>query len=382
MTTTSTTPPLPAPPRYGAAALSDLLPAVLAGMGVTAEPPAVALPPAPRVVVLLVDGLGDLLLRTHGDAAPFLASLDGGQVLTAGFPSTTATSLTSLGTGRPPGEHGLVGYQMWLPELGRRLDALRWDPAVDAHLLQPLPTVFERAAQAGVAVGRVGPRAFHGSGLTEAGTRGGDYFGANSAGELVAAAAHAARRGTRSLVYVYYGDLDATGHRVGCESAAWRFQLAHVDRVAEQLASALPDDALLLVTADHGMLDVPPGERHDLALDPALDAGVRLLAGEPRATYVHVEPGAQADVVDTWREVLGGRAWVVTRDEAVEAGWFGHHVTPRARGRIGDVVMAAREPIAVVDSRWMAPSLLALVGMHGSLTEAELLVPLLPFARA
>jgi hypothetical protein len=368
---------LPAPPRYGGRSLGDLLPSVLAAMGVPGETATLALPPSPRTVVLLVDGLGWQLLREHAAAAPFLSSLaDDDSPLTTGFPSTTSSSITSLGTGLPPGQHGVLGFEMWLPELGRTLNTLRWDPEVDARLLQPTETVFERAVRAGVSVARVGPRAFDGSGLTEAATRGGAYLDAESPGERVAAAADAVRQGERSLVYVYYGELDATGHRSGCTSLAWRLQLAHVDRLAEQLAAALPPDATLLVTADHGMLDVPGPGRIDLATRPELDAGVRLLTGEPRVAYVHAEPGAEADVLDTWRASFESDAWVLSREQAVAAGWFGPTVRAPLLARIGDVVVAAREPIAIFDSRRHA-EFGSLVGLHGSLTEAELLIPLL-----
>ncbi|MGH8939919.1 MAG: alkaline phosphatase family protein, partial [Actinomycetes bacterium] len=200
---------------------------------------------------------------------------------------------------------------------------------------------------------------------------------ADSAGERVAAAAEALRSGDRSLVYVYYGDLDLTGHIRGCSSPAWQFELARVDQFAQQLAGVLPDDGLLLVTADHGMVDVPMDGRIDVAETPILDQGVRLITGEPRATYVHVVDGAREDVASAWRETLGRRAWVLTRDQAVAAGWYGDRVADHVLPRIGDLVVAMRDDSAVVDSRRMRPTLLSLVGMHGSLTDDELLVPLL-----
>ncbi len=365
-------------PRYGERSLSDVLPSVLGMLGVPGEPRTIALPEARRVCVLLVDALGLAPLRRDAGGAPFLASLLPGLTeLTAGFPATTVTSLTSLGSGLPPGRHGMTGYEMFLPEIGRPLNGLRWDQAVDPRVLLSAPTAFERAARAGVAVTRVSPRAFEGKGLTEVGLRGGSYAGADSAGERVAAAAEALRSGDRSLVYVYYGDLDLTGHIRGCSSPAWQFELARVDQFAQQLAGVLPDDGLLLVTADHGMVDVPMDGRIDVAETPILDQGVRLITGEPRATYVHVVDGAREDVASAWRETLGRRAWVLTRDQAVAAGWYGDRVADHVLPRIGDLVVAMRDDSAVVDSRRMRPTLLSLVGMHGSLTDDELLVPLL-----
>jgi hypothetical protein len=161
----------------------------------------------------------------------------------------------------------------------------------------------------------------------------------------------------------------------GVDSASWRAQLALVDRLVEQVVDGLPDDAALLVTADHGMLDVPLGTRLDLDAHPELTEDVRLLAGEPRARYVHAEPGAEDDLLARWREVLGERAWVAGRDEAIASGVFGP-VDDDLAGRIGDVVALARGTWALTATeREPGPS--RLVGYHGSLTATELAIPLL-----
>src|SRR2546429_4394494 len=98
------------------------------------------------------------------------------------------------------------------------------------------------------------------------------------------------------------------------------------------------------------MVGVPQEHRLDFDTTPALREGVRLLAGEPRARYVYPEPGATGDVLATWTALLGDRAWIASRDEAIEAGWFGGTVTDRARDRIGELVVAARTDVAVVRS--------------------------------
>ncbi|MGH3342607.1 MAG: alkaline phosphatase family protein [Carbonactinosporaceae bacterium] len=370
-------------PRYGAAALSDLLPSVLAALGVPGEPNTLGLAPAPRACVLLVDGLGLELLRAHPAAAPYLTryltGLPGSgetRVLTAGFPATTATSLGSVGTGLPPGGHGLVGYLVAVPRAGRLMNSLRWDPEVDPELWQPQATVFERAAAAGVAVSQVAPGAFQRSGLTRAALRGTRYVAAESGGERVATAAGMLSASERALVYVYVGDLDATGHRNGCGSDAWRAQLGQLDLMVAQLAERLPAGAVLYVTADHGMVDVAPERRVDFDREPRLSEGVLLLGGEARARHVYTRPGAADDVLAAWRERLGDRMWVVSRDEAVAGGWFGPAVTDWVLPRIGDVLAAAYDDVAVVTPA-DEPLESALIGHHGSMTPAEQCVPLL-----
>jgi Type I phosphodiesterase / nucleotide pyrophosphatase len=367
---------LPWLPRYGESSLADLGASVLASLGGSGEAGVLGLPAADRVCVLVVDGLGWELLREHPAAAPFLSELAvGGRALTAGFPATTATSLASLGTGRPPGLHGVLGYQVAVPGEGRLLNALHWDARVDPVAWQPGATIFERAVAAGIGAFRVGHSAFRHTGLFLATMRGADYVSANTFGALVAQTASALRRCDRALVFVYHGELDATGHAFGCSSDAWRYHLGHVDKLAEQLAGVVPAGTVLHVTADHGMVDVAPQDRIDVDATPELRAGVALLGGEARARHVYAVAGAAGDVLAAWREVLGHRAWVASREEAVADGWFGP-VDSWLEPRIGDVVAAPAGPWAIVATQ-AEPREPALIGMHGSLTPADQQVPLL-----
>jgi predicted AlkP superfamily pyrophosphatase or phosphodiesterase len=361
--------------------LADVMPSVAASLGVPGYVDRFGLAPAEKAVVLLVDGMGWELLRSNGDAAPFLSALamepESGRPITVGFPSTTATSMGSLGTGQPAGAHGLVGYTFALAEdEGRVVNALTWDTKADPLAVQPVGTVFQRAVADGVDVSHVALRKFDGSGLTRAALRGATYPGADTMGEAVEETAQALAAPGRSLVYVYNGDLDNVGHLQGCTSQGWRAQLAHVDLLARHLVHVLPPYVALHVTADHGMVDVAEDDRVDYDSEPELSAGVRALGGEPRARHVYAEPGAADDVLAAWRERLGSTMWVLSRAEAVAAGWFGESVAPRVLPRIGDVVAAPRAGAAVV-ARRTQPRESALVGYHGSLTTAERLVPFL-----
>jgi hypothetical protein len=366
----------PAIPHYGEATLADFASSVLGSLGVNGAPNPLELPPAERVCVLVVDGLGWELMREHPAACPFLSELAvNATPLMAGFPATTVTSLASLGTARPPGQHGMVGYQVAVPGTGRLLNGLRWDRKVDPLAWQPSPTIFERAAKEGIAPSRIAHRQFRKTGLTAATMRGASYRDADTLGALVAQAATALAGADRALAMVYHGDLDLTGHLFGCGSDAWHYQLGHVDRLAEQLAGALPSGTTLHIVADHGMIDVPPQDRVDADEVAGLRDGVALLGGEPRARHIYTRDGAAGDVLNAWREVLGPRAWVAAREEAVAAGWFGP-VADSVAVRIGDVIAAPAGPYAVVATR-AEPRESALIGMHGSLTTADQLVPLL-----
>ncbi|HKG51185.1 MAG TPA: alkaline phosphatase family protein [Actinomycetales bacterium] len=379
-------------PPYGSGTLADLMPAVLRSLDVdTGLPAALADPagdravvvdglrltPSPRACVLLVDGLGDVLLRERAGHAPYLRGrLDGASSLDVGFPTTTATSMGSFGTGLPPGAHGLVGYEVLVPGRDELLNELSWETPVDPRTWQPHPTAFEHAVAAGVEVVRIGPGFFDGSGLTEAALRGGRFVTAGTLDARVDAALAALRSAPRALVYVYWGELDKVGHVHGCGSWEWGEELAAIDLAVRRLAAGLPRDATLYVTADHGMVDVPHSRRLDVAQEPDLAAGVRHVGGEPRAPQLYCEPGSADAVARAWAERLQGRAQVLTRAEAVTGGWFGG-VAPHVLERIGDVVVSCGPDLAVVDSRHHRPELLALVGLHGARTPAEWQVPLL-----
>jgi hypothetical protein len=366
-------------PAYQSTTLGELMPSIGAHLGVPGCTEDVfGLPHSTRYVVLLIDGLGWNLLRKAVLAAPFLGSLLGGaQPITSAVPSTTVTSLGSLGTGQPPGQHGLVGYTSRVPSTGEILNGLTWESDLVPTVYQSKQTFFERASAAGVAVTSVALARFEGTGLTEAALRGATFvpFSDESAEELrIALVAAAALRGERTVVYAYERELDHYGHVHGCSSAEWLQQLARIDAMCERLRDALPPQVTVIITGDHGMVDIPSEQRFVAEDDPALMAGVTALAGEARFRQLYVDQDSPRRVADRWRARLGELAWVRTRDEAIDEGWFAA-IDGQLRERWGHVLVALRGDWAVMTSAF--PREYTLIGMHGSLTPAEMLVPLL-----
>jgi hypothetical protein len=337
------------------------------------------LPSVSKAVVVLIDGLGDQLLRRRGGHAPFLRRLRAAPesvTLHSGYPSTTAASLGSFGTGLDVGAHGLVGTDVLDPGRGVLFNELAWDPHVDPLAWQPMPTVFEHLVESGVQAVHVGPGFMAGSGLTTAALRGARFVPAAGLADRVDAAITVAKAKSRSLTYLYWGELDKTGHVHGSESWQWGDELGAIDGELARLVRLLPPGTLVVVTADHGMVDVPFDVRIDVAHEPDLQRGVRLVGGEPRAVQLYCEPEAAPDVADRWRHRLGPAVRVMTRDEAIDQGWFGV-VRPGVEARIGDLVLSAVADTAIVDSRSMRPAVLRLLGVHGAATAAETEIPLL-----
>jgi len=363
-------------PAYGGRSLGDVLPAIATALGVDVgfHDTQLVLPPAQRYVVFLVDGLGHRLIDQHAEHAPYLHALlrEPG---VAGVPSTTATSLTSLGTSLTPGEHGLVGFTSRIPGTEKLLNALFWNKdLVDPAEWQPHPSAFARLRSAGVDATVVSKKEFVDSGLTLSCFRGAEFLDGDRVGERIAAAV-AASSASPSVTYVYDGDLDWTGHRYGVDSPQWRAQLGAIDAGVEQLREALDPAVRLVVVADHGMIDCPTETRIDIDEHPELRSGVQLVGGEARFRHLYCSGRAVDDVLATWREFLGDRAEVLARDEAIERGWFGT-VTAPVRPRLGDVVVAATGQTALI-SMTDFPYENLLVGFHGSLTAVEMEIPIL-----
>ena len=367
-------------PAYGERSLGDVVPAVARALGVAEKvglvpPSGLELPPAPAYVVFLIDGLGARQLERYSYAAPYLDSLAQAQAPgTCGVPSTTTTSLTSLGTGLVPGVHGLVGFTSRIPDTDRLLAPLRWDKRVDPLEWQPHDTAFARLMTAGVDVRVVNKKEFRDSGLTQVAHRGARFVDAEKVGERIAAAVEASGSAP-SLTYLYDSDLDWTGHKHGVASTPWLQQLSMIDAEAELLRESLPTSTRLLIVADHGMIDCPESAHLDIDEHPQLRDGLVLLGGEARFRHLYCRDGAVADVMATWKEFLGDRAEVLTRRDAVGRGWFGA-VDAAMAPRLGDVMVACRGDLGIFSSVDFSYET-TLVGLHGSLTHDEMLIPIL-----
>ncbi len=334
------------------------------------------LPRAESVVLVLVDGLGAITLRAHaGHARSLTAGMARKDVAHTVFPSTTAAALTSLLTGAWPGQHGLVGYRVLDRERDLLVNQLSgWESeGVDPLAWQAVPTVFERASAQGRPAFAVGVAAYARSGFTRATLRGAEFVAAETPADRVRAAYDLAARHPGALVYCYLPEVDKAGHRYGVDSAHW---IAALEEIDAALAVRVPPGVGVLVTADHGMVDVPA--HRQVVLEAEHLAGVRHLGGEPRMLHAYLEPDADAaEVVARWRSDLDGFADVGTREEAVAAGLFGPVVSDAAVSRIGDVLVISRGNVAVYDGTAADQRSRGMVGQHGGLTPEERQVPLI-----
>lgn len=363
--------PDPVRPAYSGANVRGIVPALLAP-GRDRRPRPVWMPEAAwgadAVVLLVLDGLGWEQLRQRADIAPTLSALVGGPITTVA-PSTTATALTSITTGLTPGEHGLVGYRIEIG--GEVVNLLRWASShgdvrrsVEPSATQPFPPFLGDSPPV------VSRADLEGTAFTEAHLRGARSRGWRLASALPVTVAGLVAAG-ETFVYAYYDGIDKVAHERGF-GEYYDAELVAADRLVSDLIDRLPVGTALLVTADHGQVEV--GNRI-VDPDPSVLRLCRQQSGEGRFRWLHARPGAAADLLAAAREHHGDVAWVHSRDELIEAGWFGPVVSPPVAARYGDVALVPFEPISFHDPADSGPY--TLVCRHGSLTSAEMLVPLL-----
>ena len=359
--------------------LGDVMPSCVASL--RGKPNTLGLPAARKAVMVVIDGLGaSMLASRRGHARNLISAFTKNSKIRAEFPTTTAASLTTLLTGVQPGTHGMVGYSVLDPVNDVVRNQLTgWGADMRPDTWQRSETVFETTTD--LPSFSVGPSRYARSGFTEAVLRGSRYLSAESVDERCQTAREVLDEHPEALIYLYIPELDQLAHRFGWESDSWIRGLEDVDASLARLAQSLRPDEGMLITADHGVVDVPA--RGHILIDPASAYcdGVRHFAGEPRCAHLYFEPDAspavRAQVTQLWRATEGDRSDVLTRSEAITRGWFGSTVDDEVMPRIGDLLVAPRKLIAYYRDAEDTVSAQSMIGQHGSRTDEESVVPLL-----
>jgi hypothetical protein len=356
----------PVVPDYGGACVSNIVPALLTHRDIGAGWIPDEVLDARRVVLLVLDGLGADQLDDRAAIAPRLAAMSRSRITTVA-PSTTSSALTSISTGLAPGEHGIVGYKVWVG--GEVVNMLRWtSPAGDASDRVSPAEVQPFEPFGGTAPPTVGPAAFADSSFTRAHLRGSPYRGYALPSSMAIEVRAALDEGAR-FVHAYYDGLDKIAHIAGL-GPHFDAELAHVDALVDAVASALPAGVALLVTSDHGQVQVGSST---IPIDSEVRSMTARISGEPRFVWLHARGPRVDELAAAATSAHERSAWIRTVEQVLDERWLGP-VSQAARSRLGDVAMVAREPVALVDPDRAGP---LLESRHGSMTPAEMCVPLL-----
>lgn len=357
------------------ARITDITPAVFS----TDSHTPLQFPDAKKVCFILIDGLGYRMLRERQGHAPTLRKLclnrdeKPGQpaFIHTCIPSSTACNIPAFTTGAPPATTGMIGYEHYDHNAHTVINLLQFkDRRKRPHSSDSYyrcPTFFDRANDDGVCAYAYGPKKFEGSGMSNISLHGSTFFVTHNFAHSCQQAADDLSHDA-DIAYVYSDAIDHAGHKHGWQSYEWQRELEDVDATIGRLLSQLPPQTLVVMTADHGMVDISRAHQTDIAEYSVLSEGIYAIAGEPRA--LHLYANDPDSVRQRWQDFFGDRVVIVPRNEA--PAYYGEPVNTT----LPDLTVFSRDDYTIVDSRIHSPGARAMKGVHGSLTPGEMEIPL------
>jgi predicted AlkP superfamily pyrophosphatase or phosphodiesterase len=356
--------------------LSDVFVSALGS--ITGKSNRLGFPKASKVCVILVDGLGSENLRSAAGHAPFLnAALKSSKSINTVFPSTTASAITSFGVGTSPSEHGVLGYSVFDRKTNQVRNLLTgWDESFPPSDFQRLESVSQTALDNGVQVFTVGPGEYSESGFTKLNMSAAKYLPARSFDERLEVVKSILASKAPSLTYLYFPELDSIAHSHGAGSKEWLTKLEDLDAAVRSLVSRLPKDCGVLLTADHGIVDVP--KENQILLDEMQIPNLLAVTGDPRNAFLYFESGANlVEIRSALEEKLAGRVLVSTVGELQDSGWLSTDIANHQY--LPDFYLISTSNFACYHRAFCKPQSLRMIGQHGAISQAELSVPLLRF---
>lgn len=368
-------PTLPPPPK-GFGSISHVFSSALEA--VLGRPNKFGLAGRDNIIVAVIDGLGAEQLQQRAGHAPFLANALGPKSITyCAYPATTSANIGSFGTGLMPGEHGLIGHQVWDKQHNERLNLLvGWNERTDPLIWQPHQTVAEKGVGEGVAVNVIAAEEYRSTPYSVATMRGSNFVSADSINDRIEAAISVANSKGKSISYLYFPELDKYGHKYGWTSPGWVVLLEEVGSGLLTLSKSLGPKAGLIVTSDHGMVETQKDRQ--LVLDEYLDFGLEFFGGDTRSSYIYLRDASAANELLEGLQPLGHALKGYLANDLVSAGWFGN-VGKEAAARMPDVILQARSNFTLYHSGFSKQRAFDMIAHHGSISPAEMRIPLLRF---
>lgn len=337
------------------------------------------LPPRRHIVVVLVDGLGAQQLSERAGHAPFLSKqLDASAIVNCAYPPTTSANIGSFSTGLMPGEHGLIGHQVWDRHHDERLNLLvGWNERTDPLVWQPHQTIAELARAREVVANVIAAEEYRNTPYSVATMRGANFIAADTIADRFHKARIACAEQERSISYLYVAELDKFGHKHGWRSSGWAALLEEVDAQARRFAADLPRETGLILTSDHGMMETEKDRQ--LLLDIPLDrAGIQFFGGDTRSSYIYLTDPESADNALSELEEYSYALNAFRTQDLLAAGWFGN-VGFEAKSRLPELVLQARNNFTLYHSKFSKQRAFDMVSHHGSASPGEMQIPLIRF---
>jgi hypothetical protein len=333
--------------------------------------------PRSKVVVVLVDGLGADQLKERSGHAPWLNSqMNTGRIVYCAYPATTSANIGSFATGKLPGEHGLIGHQVWDRHHDERINLLvGWNERTDPLVWQPHETIAERAVAAGISANVIAAAEYRDTPYTKATMRGAEFMASESIADRFEQARKVVAQANRSISYLYIPELDKYGHKHGWRSPGWAALLEEVESQVKRFAERLPVDTGLVLTSDHGMVETQKDRQ--LVLDDTLSGlGLEFFGGDTRSSYLYFDSETAIDEALSRLNSLSYALSAHRAKDLMAAGWYGE-AGEQALNRMPELVLQARSNFTLYHTGFSKQRAFDMISHHGSISPAEMRIPLI-----
>ena len=338
-----------------------------------------------NIVLLVIDGMGYDFLEKYGSGSFLHRNVD--RRLTSVFPPTTAAAITTLFTGVAPQQHALTGWFMYLREIGMvttilpfttRAGRLPLDEGnIDYRDIYGEWSFFDDIDAVPYSISR---RDYFDSGFSRSAARGATRLPYSSLDGLFQQVTKAlGGTGGRKYVFAYWPELDSLCHAHGTDSREVAGHFRELDGKLEKFAATLRKrNTVLIVTADHGLIDVDERKTIRLKDHPDLAATLAMpLSGEARVAYCYVRPRMVDRFEDYVQTAFADTCTMHRSEDMVKDGWFGlFEPNKKLLDRIGDYVLVMKENYILKD---LLPGERqhVITGYHGGVSSEEMFVPLI-----
>ncbi|KKC44637.1 MULTISPECIES: alkaline phosphatase family protein [Acinetobacter] len=367
-------------------ALANIMNAIAHNFDLPYNSYGVNLPQSKHYVLCLIDGLAYQSFLEHKTSTSFLSTCNKVSSLRSGFPSTTASCLTSLATGLDAIEHGIVGAAFQHNE--RYFSSLRWcylTSNESKHKENIIPSItipygiWDCLKEHNINVNAIIPIDISTSVFTSKVFSAAKIYGYKDFSEVTSIVEEVVKREERSFTYIYFGNLDLIGHIFGVDSQKWKDEYLYLDSCIKKIHRSLIEKSTLLVTADHGMVNMNKNNMIDFNAIPALTEQTNLICGDIRARHIYLKPAFRDNIlIDNWNEHLGNNFLILKKEEAIKTGLFGVNRNEENEGRIGDLIVISKGQYGLIDSSSIFDQYQSSwIGHHGANSEKEQLIPLL-----
>jgi hypothetical protein len=360
---------------------------------------------ANKVVLFVLDGFGyNQFIRYHKEQK-FLSSLaEKSDVfhLTSIFPSQTTNALTSLNTGLTPQEHGLFEYYIYIKEVDRIVNTLRFEPlgsrvrnelldrGFSPEILFNGHTIQSRLKEAGIKSFTHIYASYAYSHYSKLLFKDSAFIPSLKSSDLIVTLKKKLEQEKGpAYFFVHLSNLDTISHEYGPNSYEYEAELSAISylmnkELIQKIDPQTAKETLLMLTSDHGGVNITPQDTTYLngfcnILDNLQNgkSGNKILpTGSARDVFLHIKPDKLVETQESLQKRVGHKAKIIETKDAINNGLFGRG-KPRKKfvDRAGNLLILPYDKETVWFDHFPEIKYNP-IGQHGGLSSEEMIVPL------